>query len=154
MEDYKEIDRQAVKAMTFEIASKAQSMYYSELAMKGDELSKHVARTKDSLSEERKRKDRYSFYSEKELCVALYLFFSDSYTVKRIAKNCYYKDEDEKFVESMDLELPLGIVGSSNSIEETSVVEAVMKIRNPEERNPVTGMPFDLVEFRLIPQED
>lgn len=155
MKSYEEIDKTAVKELRFEIESKAQSMCYSSVVPRGKEPNKHIGRTASELRGERKKKDRFSFYSEKELCVALYLFFCDSYTVKRIAKNCYFKDEDDKFTESMDLELPLGIVeNEKKEMEETSVVEAVLKVRNSEERDAVTGMPFDLMEFRLVPRED
>lgn len=103
------------------------------------------------LSDEEIMKEGYSFKSVNELFIALFIFFTNTYNAKAIAKKIYNLDEDDKFKESMDMEVPMGNVRKRKKIVETSVVEATIKVREMGTLNPETKLPFDLVNFRLIP---
>lgn len=147
-------DKKAIKSLTQEILGKAQSMSYKNFIGKKDNFSKlFVGVSKESFVG-RKKNEQFSFYTENEVGIALYMFFSNIYNATHIAKNVYLLDEDDRFSEEFDVEIPLGEVMLPNgSVVTTTVVEAILKVRNVEERNPYTGMPFDIITFRLIADE-
>lgn len=147
-----EEDLRGIEALQTEIICRAGQMTFDNLNI----LSKgRIARMYVSADcrqmQKRKKADRYSFFTENEMNVALYLFFSNQYNAKRIARSCYMLDEDTKFNESLDTGIPVGrIVLPNGGIMVSSVVEAVLKVRRYDERNEITGMPFDVADFRII----
>lgn len=145
-------DLQMIENLQNEIICKAGQMTFENLNLlaKG-RLSKMFIGADCKAMNERKAVEKYTFYTENEFNVALYLFFSNQYNAKRIARSCYLLDEDSKFNESMDTGIPLGkIVLPNGGVLGTSIAEAVLKVRRYDERNAVTGMPFDVMAFRLI----
>lgn len=144
-------DKEAIKNLTCEILGKSQSMTYGNFIGKKDNFSKNFVGADKATFMTRKLNERYTFYSETEVGIALYMFFSNVYNAKHIAKNVYLLDEDDRFSEEFDVQIPLGQVMLPNgSIKTSSVIEAVMKVRNVEERNQYHGMPFDIISFRLV----
>lgn len=147
-------DIEKIESLQEEILTKAGSLTLDSLDLlsKGRMSQMFVAADCEKMKEEeRKSTEKYSFYSENEVNVALYLFFTNKYNAKRIARSCYVLDEDEKFNESMAMDIPLGrVVLPNGGIVTTSIVEAILKVREYDNRNPITGMPFDIVAFRLM----
>lgn len=154
MHELMEEDKKAIRLLTQEILGKSNSMSYTNFLGKKDNFEKLFVGAKKEDFVGRKKNEKYSFYTENEVGIALYMFFSNIYNAKHIAKNVYLLDEDKRFSEEFDVEIPLGEVMLPNgSVIETTMVEAVLKVRNPEERNAYTGMPFDIITFRLVANE-
>lgn len=105
---------------------------------------------------ERKPKERYSFYSFTEVKIALQEFFGDTYNLKRIAKQSVMLDEGDKFSESIDCGMKLGEFYDTlnNTVTETSILEVTMKVRPWGNPNNTTGLPFNIVGFRLQADEE
>lgn len=105
---------------------------------------------------ERKPKERYSFYSFTEVRVALQEFFGSTYNLKRVAKQSTMLDEGDKFSESIDCGIKLGVFydTTNNATMETSILEVTMKVRAWGNLNKITGLPFDIVGFRLQADEE
>lgn len=147
-----EEDLRAIETLQTEIICRAGQMTYDNLNFlsKGKIAKMYIASDCKQMKE-RKAVDKYSFFTENEMNVALYLFFSNQYNAKRIARSCYMLDEDTKFNESLDTGIPMGrIVLPNGGIMVSSVVEAILKVRRYDVRNEITGMPFDVVAFRII----
>ena len=110
------------------------------------------------ISVEDKKNHMYAFYGEKELSLALYLFYASRYNARMIAKKCYWGDLDEIIKESMDCyDFAVGRVRSRDQTsKESRLVEAKMKILNFREgiRDKNTNMPFELMGFRIISDDD
>lgn len=93
----------------------------------------------------------YGFIDEGKVSIALYYLFCSDYNAKRLARNAYIYDEDEKLCESVDCDIPLGYVKAPNgTIKESGTVEFTLKIRKLGDIHPVTKLPFDIVGIRLI----
>lgn len=140
-EKYAAEDAAAIKKLTNQILEAGENLATDLMANKWP----------FGLSDEEIMKEGYSFKSVNELFIALFIFFTNTYNAKAIAKKIYNLDEDDKFKESMDMEVPMGNVRKRKKIVETSVVEATIKVREMGTLNPETKLPFDLVNFRLIP---
>lgn len=154
MHELMEEDKKAIRLITQEIIGKSNSMTYANFIGKKNNYEKLFVGAKKEEFVGRKKNEQFSFYTENEVDIALYMFFSNIYNAKHIAKNLYLLDEDERFSEEFDVMIPLGEVMLPNgSVVQTTVVEAVLKVRNREERNAYTGMPFDIISFRLVPNE-
>lgn len=154
MHELMEEDKKAIRLLTQEILGKSNSMSYTNFLGKKDNFEKLFVGAKTEDFKGRKKNEQYSFYTENEVGIALYMFFSNIYNAKHIAKNVYLLDEDKRFSEEFDVGIPLGKVMLPNgSVMETTMVEAILKVRNPEERNAYTGMPFDIITFRLVANE-
>jgi len=154
MHELMEEDKKAIRLLTQEILGKSNSMTYKNFLGKKDNFSKLFVGAKREDFNGRKKSEQYSFYTENEVGIALYMMFSNIYNAKHIAKNVYLLDEDTRFSEEFDVGIPLGEVMLPNgSVIETTMVEAILKVRNPEERNAYTGMPFDIITFRLVANE-
>lgn len=144
-------DKDNISKLTREILGKSNSMTYSNFIGHKDNFSKNFVGADISTFEGRKKNEQFSFFTETEVGIALYMFFSSIYNANHIAKNIYMLDEDERFSEEFDVQIPLGQVMLPNgAVMTTSIVEAVLKVRNVEERNPYHGMPFDIISFRLV----
>ena len=141
-----------IEKLKTEIICRAGQMTYDNLNfLSKGRIEKMFISADCKQMQKRKSAEKYSFFTENEMNVALYLFFSNMYNAKRIARSCYILDEDTKFNESMDTGVPLGkIVLPNGGIMVSSIVEAVLKVRRYDEINLITGMPFDVVSFRII----
>lgn len=149
-------DLDAMANLASEILEKAQNMTLDalEAQTKGKIRERYINASAESM-QDRKNCEKYSFYSENEINVALYLFFSNAYNAKRIARECYLKDEGDKIYESLYTNMPLGKVYLPNGgVVTGSEVEAVLRVRPYNNRNLMTGMPFDIITFRLIKTND
>lgn len=154
----KEEMRELVDQMYEELKNKLPNLTYETLNRQMGVLiaKKHIGLdiTLEEL-EERKNKNRFSFFSEKEVELAIKSFFADAYTLKRIARECVELDEDDKFCESMETGRLLGrFFAGDGRFQDTSILEVVMKVLPWGKRNPVTGLPFDVTEFRLVRDEE
>lgn len=143
-EEYEKEDKKAIALLAEEIVDNAQYM-------------KNVFKTKPKRIPITDQKNHmYAFYGEKELSLALYLFFASRYNAKVIAKKCYQGDEDDIIRETMDCyDFPVGrIKCKDGTSKESRLVEAKMKILNlwpPDNgRDPDTHMPFELMGFRIV----
>lgn len=148
-------DIRAIDDLTYEILGKAKSMTLENLdSDKNGRISDLFIGASEKQLEKRKKNEAYTFYSKNEFHVALYLFFKNQYNAKRIARSCYLLDEDDRFSETLDTGIPLGIVMLPNGgIVTSSIVEVILKVRQFDQRNEFTGMPFDVMAFRLIYEE-
>ena len=151
-------DKNNIRELTQEILGKSCSMTYKRFYQdkkdnnKTDNYSNRFVGVGINALKGRQKKDRFFFTSDNEVGYALYTFFANIYNAKHIAKNVYLRCEDEKFTEQFDAGIPLGTVMLPNgSVATSSMIEIVLKVRNTEQRNPNFGMPFDIVELRLIP---
>lgn len=152
LEKLEEEDKIAILKMAREIIAKAHSVTFKRfcLGLKGNYAERFVGVSKEAVAK-RQRKERFSFYSEVEAEFALYSFLYNMYNAKLIAKNVYIRVEDEKFTEQFDARIPLGHVMLPNGEwVESSVIEADIKVRNPEQRSNLHGMPFDIIGYRLV----
>lgn len=141
---YAEEDRKSIALLAEEIVENAQYM-------------KNIYKIKPKrISVEDKRNHMYAFYGEKELSLSLYLFFASRYNAKVIARKCYQGDEDDIIRETMDCyDFSVGrIKCKDGSSKESRLVEAKMKILNYEKRDPDTHMPFELMGFRIVSDDD
>lgn len=145
-------DVAAIDAMVSEIKSKRKRLDYRHMAKHVNLLKeKHVGRYPDKVMLSRKRLEMYSYFSAETLEYALRMFLESDYNIKRIAKSCVLNDEDYRFIESMDVGRDVGTVWSPDgSKRASSIIEVVMKPMPYGMRNRVTGMPFRIIEFRLI----
>lgn len=141
---YEEEDRKVIALLTEEIVENAQFI-------------KDIHKIKPKRIPVADQKNHmWAFYGEKELSVALYMFFASRYNAKMIARKCYQGDEDDIIRETMDLyDFSVGRVKCPDGTsKESRLVEAKMKILNflpPDgERDPITHMPFELMGFRLV----
>lgn len=145
---YAEEDRKAIALLAEEIVENAQYM-------------KNIYKIKPKrVSVEDKKNHMYAFYGEKELSLSLYLFFASRYNAKVIARKCYQGDEDDIIRETMDCyDFSVGrIKCKDGSSKESRLVEAKMKILNfwppGGKRDPDTHMPFELMGFRIVSDDD
>lgn len=102
----------------------------------------------------RMKAERFTFFNRDTVSLALREMFTDPYVIKKIAKNCCILEADERFTEEYDVEIPLGkCMLEDKSLVVTSIVQAVIKVRDYDDRNDDTGLPFDIIKFRLIPDD-
>lgn len=145
-------DIEEIKILTREIISKDFEVTYDRFIGSKKNYDKLFVGADDHDFEGRKMNERFSFFTQVEAGWALYNFFHNLYNAKHIAKMLYLMDEDEKFTEQYDAQIPLGrVMTKDGKVETTSVCEMVLKKRNPEKRNGYFGMPFDIIMMRLIP---
>lgn len=148
-------DRTAIVNLFTEIYSKREAMTYEAVIKGKTHFEKNFIDTDISDFPNRRKNERYSFYSKLEMSTSLKRLFKDIYALKYIAKNCYCLDEDDRFEIEFDAEIPLGLVeDEAGNLQITHIVKAVFSVRNPEKRNKYYGMPFDLLYYQLIPEED
>ena len=149
-----EEDIRIIDDLTLEILEKAKELTTKALDKKTKKGFLNELHIGEQDLSERPKGEAYYFFSENEMDVALYLFFSNKYNAKRIARSCYLLDEDDKFIESMGTDIMLGKVKLPNgSLITTGTVEVLFKVREYGTRNKKTGMPFDIMAFRLIYEE-
>lgn len=138
--------------MFYELSSIHVTAEQVDKSMKRKLSTKH---TGNSISKEEREKrkifDCFSFFSLKNVDIALNEFFGCTYNLKRVARECVLLDEGDKFTESLDVGVPLGILyNSRGEFRETSIIELTLKVRAWGSRNSATHLPFDIVSFRLI----
>lgn len=147
-EDYKEIEK-----LADEIVGKSANMsfenFLENLEKKKDWFLQFVGDKTKNEMKERKKPERFFFYSENEVAFALYMLFSKIYNARDIAKKVYKLEEGERFWEEFDAEMPLGTLMLPNgAVIPTSVVKVELAITYPL-RNDFHGMPFQVTQIRL-----
>ena len=147
-EDYREIEK-----IADEIIGKSANMsfenFLENLGKKKDWFLQFVGEKSKTEMKERKKPERFFFYSENEVAFALYMLFSKIYAARHIAKKVYQLEEGERFWEEFDAEMPLGILMLPNGAAvPTSVVKVELAITFPI-RNDFHGMPFQVTQIRL-----
>lgn len=148
-------DVNAIRKLFGEILSKNQAITYKAFLHGKTNFERNHVNSDISDFPNRRTAERFSFFSEVEVGFSLCTLFRDIYAAKLIAKNCYCLDEDDRFEIEFDAQIPLGVVECSDGhVEVTSMCKAVLKVRNVEKRNPYYGMPFDIIAFQLISQND
>lgn len=144
-------DERAIAAIANELQLKAESMVCLASCPEGREAQTYIGVNKALMQ---RRQTKYAYYGKRELLLALSIFFRSEYNMKRLARALYWMDEEDIHRETMDYEIPLGMVLSGKALVETSCAEFVIRKRADGSHNPVTGMPFDLLGVRLIPAEE
>lgn len=121
-----------------------EQMDKAQIAEWADLIQKNAMSQSEHLPKMRE-KDSSVFYSERNRQLAVFLFLSNQYNAKDIAKKAYMLDEGDIFVEQMDVGFILGTYKG----QETSIVEVHFKVRSCEETINKYGMPFNLHYVRL-----
>lgn len=144
-------DERAIAVIANEIQFKAGSMVCLVACPEGREAQSYIGVNENLMQ---RRKAKYAYYGTRELLFVLSRFFCSEYNCKMLARVLYWMDEGDIHVESIDCEIPLGKVIVDKQLVETSCAEIVIRKRKEDTRNPITGMPFDLLGVRLIPSEE
>lgn len=154
IESFEEQDYREIEKVAEEIIGKSANMtfenFLENLGNKKKKLFQQFIgeKTKKELLE-RKKPERFYFYSENEVAFALYMLYSKIYNARHIAKICYKMEEGERFWEEFDAEMPLGMIMLPNgAMAPTSIVKMEMQITYPI-RNDFHGMPFEITSIRL-----
>lgn len=143
-------DKRAIEEIYMDISLKARNIFdlvYQPRWVKsiGMQLKK---------KQMRRRISQCSYYGLREVCIALSVFFLNSYNLKQLAKALYFMDEDDIHRETIDTEVPLGLVINGSKAEETSCAEIVIR-KNPDgKEDEVTGLPFTITEINLVLKDE
>lgn len=99
----------------------------------------------------RKADNRFSFFSESDVDKCLRALFDSSYAIHHMAKNSVLLDEDDVFVEEIDVGENVGFVFDEfDRIKRTGLVAIACKVLPWGVRHPITGLPFLIEEIQLF----
>lgn len=138
--------------LTSEIKRKAVNMTFANLSVAGaGHIDQHVSQTEEQLKNRIKAEHLYknsAYSNEKVLEECLYTSFTEEYSLKRIANWLLNSKEtvleldgefeDEKVVGTMILK------GNDKVFDCTGWNISIERLADIDDRNPITGMPFDI----------
>ena len=135
------------KQMYTELKRKAPNITFSKFDLKDFE-KEHIGARKEI------KEGDFFFNSKKEVEDTVSELFLNEYNLHLMSHKSVLLDEDEEFEEEIPMDEPLGKVKSDGKLKPSSVVAIRCKVLPWWERDPKSGLPFKVMEFRLVLEQE